>query len=237
MNIFINQIILSEDMEEEIKEGEDNLLDEETKKTTTRNTLIAIASLIIIFALIFGVSYLYGKTRRNPYEYEYNGFTFKKYDDGKWHTQMRWGNNLLNVPLSFGPNDLEDIQVTGYINNIFVESKDVYITFDPPKDILLPTGAIVKEKLGYLALAATELSLNLVQGMKLTTISACTNNDSSCGDVPVITCENDEATVYLKRSDKTEVLLDGNCIIISGKDMDLVRAVDRLLLYWYSVMP
>jgi len=226
--------IIMEDTEE-LKEGEENLLDDETKKKTTRNTLIAIASLIIIFALIFGINYLYKKTYRNPYDYDYNGFKFQKYSDGKWYTQIRWNNNLVNIPLSFGPRDLEDIQLTGTVDERFM-SRDIYITFDPAEDILLPTGAIVKEKLGYLALAASELSLNLVQGMKFTTLSACTKNDSSCGDVPVITCENGNATIYLKRDDKAEVLLDGNCVIVSGKDMDLVRAVDRLLLYWYRIM-
>lgn len=223
-----------EENTEEPKEGED-LIDEETKSKTTRNTLIAIASLIIIFALIFGVNYLYSKTYRNPYEYEYNGFEFKKYEDGKWYTQMSWGNRLVTIPLSFGPRDLEDISIIGKVDERFI-SKDVFITFDPAKDVILPTGAIVKEKLGYVALAATELTLNLAQGMNMNPIAACTSEDEFCKGRPIITCETGNATIYLKRNDNAEVLLDGNCIIISGKNEDIVRAVDRLLLYWYRIM-
>jgi len=224
-----------EDIKEEIEEGEYNSIDEDTKKKSTRNILLAIGSLIIIFVLIFGVSYLYKKTYRNPYEYEYNGFQFKKADDGKWYTRLNYGNRYLTIPLSFGPRDLEDIQIIGSIDERFI-ARDVYVTFDPAKDILLSTGTITKEKLGYLALAASELSLNLAQGINVNPLSACTSNDSSCGDKPVITCESGNATIYLKRSDKTSVILDGNCITVSGKDMELVKAVDRLLLYWYRVM-
>ena len=228
---------MDKDNKEEIITGEDNLVDDYVKKNATRNTLLVILILIAIFALIFGVNLLYQKAYRNPYQYEYNDFQFQKGDDGKWYTKLQYGNKLLTIPLTFGPRDLEDIPITGTVDERFVSSRNIYITFDPTREVLLPTGAIVREKLGYLALAASELSLNLVQGINIVPIAACTKKSPDCVNRPIITCESGNATIFLKKSVNPSVSLEGNCIIVSGTDLDLVKSVDRLLLHWYRIMP
>jgi len=72
-------------------------------------------------------------------------------------------------------------------------------------------------------------------------VSACdrnaTNITTACNDIPIITCDNtNDIVVYYKESDELNVEYRDNCIIISGKEFDLVKGVDRVLFNLYGIM-
>ena len=204
---------------------------------TARTVLISLVIVAAVFLLLFNLHKFYKKDIPNPYEYTYNGVQFRQDSDSKWNFEVQWGNRLVAVPLQFGPRELASIPITGEVDERF-SGEEIYVTFDPAGSILGPTGAVVQEPLGHLTLAATELSLSLSQGMNFIPIAACTQNSTVCRDSPIVTCATtDLPTIYLNRTGAAAVHLDGNCVILSGEGLELLKSVDRLLLYWYRVMP
>jgi len=158
--------------------------------------------------------------------YVYNGFSFVFYD-GLWYTQAKVGDRLLNVPMHFGPKDVEYIKVKGKINERFKRSK-IYITFDPEDP-----------SLQYVALSAAELSSLLASGFGIMPVAACTKNvTDACAKRPILDCsDKKKAIIYINQDNETVVEMKGNCIEVKGKDMELVKAVDRLMLKWLGIMP
>ena len=45
-----------------------------------------------------------------------------------------------------------------------------------------------------------------------------------------------KAVIFIKYDNQTKVELKDNCVIVSGKEKELTKAVDRLLLYWYGIL-
>ena len=70
-----------------------------------------------------------------------------------------------------------------------------------------------------------------------TPVPACDKNETdACASVPLITCENtNDLVLYVLQDDEPSVTLDDNCIIIKGNELDLVKAVDRLLFAFYEI--
>jgi hypothetical protein len=168
---------------------------------------------------------LEGKT--SDTNYLYNGFSFV-YVDNLWYTQVkRDDGTLLDVPLHFGPKELENILVTGKINDSFKQAS-IYVTFDP-------TG----HELKFVALSSAELSLSLAKGMGILPIAACDKNETAaCINRPIVTCkDSDKSVIYLKQSNSTGIVrFKGNCVELEGDGWELVKATDRFLLKWYRVM-
>ena len=210
---------------------------------SSKNFLMTVGGIVVLFVLFFLVRFIYNPEtaltldemhQRNlegegkEGDYIYNGFSFV-YADSLWNTQvMRKGDTILDIPLHFGPKELEEVHVMGNIN-WELEKPEVYITFDPAE------GYGFK----YVALSITELSLNLAKGMEIVPVAACTKNETeACKNRPIVTCDDEDISViYLKETEEEgEVILKGNCVEISGKDWELVKATDRFLLQWYGVM-
>lgn len=209
-------------------------------KKSDKKLLVMIGFVVLCFVVFFVVRTFFNPTdetvtidelhRMNiegeagEPNYVYNGFSFVKFEN-LWYTQVKVKDSLIDIPLHFGPKELEDVQVSGSIDDSFKKSH-VYITFDP-----------LGQGMQYVALSSAELSLNLVRGIGITPIAACDRNETyACADRPIKTCDNEDAIIYLEQSNETEVVLQGNCVRIKGSNWDLVRATDRLLLQWYGVM-
>jgi hypothetical protein len=148
--------------------------------------------------------------------YIYNGFSFVYFNDG-WYTQAQRGDTLYDIPLHYGPRDVEDIPVLGALDPNFGAGRIVYITFDP-RDY-------------YIGFAAIELSLNLGKGLEAGTKSACDKayDIDACKERSVVTCDdNDKSVIHLKKSNDTKVTLDGKCIVVEGNDEELLK-LDQLV--------
>lgn len=206
-----------------------------------RNLLLIIGAIIGLFVLIFAGSYflttnkkvdtLTGMHAKNlageggENNYIYNKFSFININ-GLWYTQVQSGSNLFDVPLHYGPRDLEEIPVIGELDKEFY-GKDLYVTFNP-----------VDKNLQYIALASAELSVNLAKAFGIIPTAACDRNETeTCKTRPIITCENNEPTMYIKQGEKAKITLKGQCATIEGKDMEIVQAADKFLLKMYGVMP
>lgn len=157
--------------------------------------------------------------------YMYNGFSFV-YANDLWNTQFERKDTLYNIPLHYGPRDIKNVLIGG--EGAIGKNGTVYITFDPDE-----------EELGYVALSAAELSLNLVHGVRVNPVAACTKNvTSACYDREIVTCANtDKDVIYLRVAEKPAVVFNNNCVIIQGTEENLTKATDRFILYWYGIMP
>ncbi len=205
-----------------------------------KKLLMMIGVVVLCFILFFAARFLFGSKNTAPTldelhklnvigeagepHYVYNGFSFILVDN-LWYTQIKLRDSLVDIPLHFAPNDLEDIPVSGAIDDNFKKSS-IYISFNP-----------YSEGMQYVALSSAELSINLVKALEIIPIAACDRNETfACEDRPIKTCDSDDAVIYVQESNETGVILEGNCVTVKGAGWDLVKATDRLLLQWYGVM-
>ena len=233
---------------EDIKENSEEqiqVVQEKKSSNSDKVLIIGIVFIILLIAIFFSVRYFYkpkvltvdelnkenvqGKLGSED-GYMYNGvYSFVK-SSGLWFFQLKSpsGKVLYNIPLHFGPKELEDIEIEGRVSKLFDSSHEVYITFD--------TSAT---ELQYTALAVGELDQSLLTAFAKLPISACDKNETeACSNRPIITCENTNNTpvIYFKSNDTTKIIYRDNCAIVQGRGIEQVRAVDRMLLQWYGVM-
>ncbi len=207
------------------------------------NTKVMIAgfvALAVIIIAIFSIKYFYTPAPKETEDsYVYNGFPFVK-SEGLWHTQVQLkdSNLLFEVPLHYGPREVENIYFTGdkdrfnyylarYGYNQTTKEGWIFVTFDPRED-----------NQSYTALAAGELSLTIAQALGLEPIASCiVNSTAACASRPIIDCDNTASPViYLKKSNDTKVEIEANCIIVQGDGEGLLKATDRLIFSLYGIM-
>lgn len=165
--------------------------------------------------------------------YMYNDFSFVYYDDLWWTEIFVYYTDpatMLVVPLHYGPNDLEDIEVSGSLDSEFDNTSDLYISIDPE----------VADQ--YYSLAISEISFNVVKGIGRKPIGACTMEDPACQGREIISCENNTngypviELVLDEESEQGSVEYEGMCVKITGSGEEIVKAADTMLLRWYQVM-
>ncbi len=181
--------------------------------------------LIVVFGGIIALRYFYN-TSPEVQSYSYNGFVFTNVT-GLWYAEMEKAGTkvIYNVPLHFGPLQLQNISIDKDVKK-FNNYRQIYITFDP-----------TTEGLNYVALAASELSINLAQTLDITPIAACTKNETdACAKRPIINCSSDAPTIFLNPYGSLNISVYKNCIQLNGAGIDLIKATDRLLLTLFGVM-
>ena len=202
--------------------------DEEHAMPSWQAFLIVLAVLAVMVGAIFVARHFY--VPRHPSQITYNNFVFQK-QGGAWHTQWQREHNktIYDVTLRYNPLEVENVSVSGTGLNATFQQLPFYITFDPDDN---------STNFKYLGVAVGEVGLNLVRGMGAQIQTACTKNVSdACAGHPIVTCADDKAVIYLRTANETKVRLLGNCIILQGQEMELLRAVDRVLYHFYKIMP
>ena len=184
--------------------------------------IIAVAAIFgIVLFILFGL-----KTPPPPAPtIEYNYFTFTE-NEGLWETVVEVKGQPVLATFRFNPEQVADVPLSG--NKVTI-GQPLYLTFDPEAP---------PDSYKYLALANTELALHLIRAFNITVESACTKNlTDACLDRPIIDCSTKNASVIkLIPTPPAQITLQDNCVILSGQDLDLLKAVDRLLFKWYSIM-
>ncbi len=209
-----------------------------------KNNNTKIALIVIILIILFLVGY-YAKqnfiNEKTPEpmpigetEYTLNNHNFILVDN-LWYSLMKSLDNrlLIEIALHFGPKELLDYPVYGNISS-FIPIENGYVSFDP-----------LEPELGYIMLANGEFSLTLakaysaVQDKPLNLTTVCSRDDhKSCSIYPIINCTNTNNTViFLKQVNETGIFVEDNCIIVQGKDEDLVKGIDRLMYSWFGILP
>tara|TARA_Y100000310_G_scaffold341625_1_gene441397 strand:+ start:2981 stop:3622 length:642 start_codon:yes stop_codon:yes gene_type:complete len=189
----------------------------------------AIAIVVIIIALVASIK-LYTPTEKVPL-LKYNGFFFTQRADF-WHFDWQKDpETVYTVSLRFNPVEAAEVPLTGETMELFNqhlrEKNEVFITFDPLAD-----------NFSYTALAAGELSLSIARALDITPYAACIiNKTDTCIDRPIVTCDSKEkAVIYLDaEEDETKIIQKDNCLIISGRGLEKLRAIDRVLYHWYDI--
>jgi hypothetical protein len=204
--------------------------DEEKKDSkTTYAFLVFLGALVAMLAIIILVPrFFHNGTPGVQDSYKYNYFDFIEVNN-VWYTTTQEGDNLLRVSLRHGPKELENISVVGNITAFKDRNDFMYVTFDPRK----------QNHDGYVTLAVTELSTPLVAHFGKDIAAGCSFPDPVCNETntSIITCTNtDKGVIYLYRTNRTSVVISGNCAILSGNDENLIRSVDRFLYGMYGIM-
>ena len=216
----------------------------EDSKKSTKKLLIGIAIVIttfVLFIVAFRITtYIKGPTgqvvtldelhklnlegKAGEDNYVYNGFSFVYFNEG-WYTQAQRGDTLYDIPLHYGPREVEDIFVVGELDPSFAANRIIYITFDPSDP--------------HVGFAAVELSLNLGKGLEAGTKSACDKayDIDACKEREIITCsDTDKSVIHIKQADETKIKLKGKCIVIEGTEKDILRATDNVILRFYGIL-
>ncbi len=240
---------LQKEQEREEHKAVSALVEEDLNLTPSMNegkgVFIMIAVLVGIFALTLGGFKLYNSfggtgaividdlhdqnlNGELPEEegYVYNGFSVVK-ADGLWWTEVESESRLVKIPLHFGPKEVENIPLTGKISSAFNDGDKIYVAINP---------AVNYNK--YYTLALMELNNNILQGISRPIEAACTAEDPACENRTIINCENTQGkpVIELAISDQPSVTFQGSCMKVSGNDLELAKAVDRLLYYWYGII-
>lgn len=200
----------------------------EEKKENLKVFWYIIAFIFLVFLLIFSVKFFDKKSGENQLfqTKEYNGFEFVNIS-GLWMTEIQdKTGQVYQVPLHYGPWDLENVSIAGRIDERFNASR-IYITFSPNAT-----------EFSHLAIASSEISNNLHQVVNAQLTAACTQNGTGCETRPIVTCDSTNDTViYLSQeAEEASVFLSGNCIVVQGRKWNVVRAAERLIYQMYAVM-
>ena len=224
---------------------------DETKSFGDNKAIIisVVAILVIFAAVIFGFKYYDNVTAAEVIDidqlhdenvagslnedeaYFYNGYSFVLVD-GLWWAEIpveKGSEVLLKVPLHFGPKDLNNVTISGELNEHFNQGENLYIAINPN----------VRNQ--HYSLGLSELSFNVVKGIGRKPIAACTEEDSACEGREIISCDNNPdnlpvVEIFVDEEIESAIEYDGSCIRITGHEYGIVSAVDLLLLIWYGVI-
>lgn len=203
------------------------MVEEKKKNNNFRNIIIVLMIFVIAIGLMIYIKYPKYKT------YEYNGFKFTKAGD-MWYTevQKQGTNQVYRLELRYDPENLWDVPVNDnpkeFLNTLKTYNLTAtYITFDT-----------TAQNMSYVALTAADISTNLAKVLGITSIAACTRNETAaCSSRPIITCADQSSMViYIKESNQSRITYNDNCLIVEGKEEGLIKAENKLLLMWYNII-
>lgn len=206
-------------MEEEAKTAE--------PKKNNLNALIFITAIIILIgAIIFlakNIPFI------SPETVNYNYFKFSKIDN-LWHT--KWQSNTGKeyvIAFRYLPQETLSVQVTGEINESFNERNITYITFDPLSE---------SNQFKYLGMAAVDLAFAFKGPLNKNMEMACTvNQTDACVKIETATCNDiNKSVIYIKAQGEPKIELKENCVTLQGSELELIKAVDRLLYQYYKII-
>ncbi len=188
------------------------------------NALVWAVILLVVFLVSFYASTKIWKPAKFP-TVQYGDFEFVK-AGGLWNTEWTKGDNLYHIRLRFNPFQVSNVSVTGFFDRSF-NRNEVYLTFDPRRG-----------NFTTLSLAMGELSLNMLNALGAKPIAACTvNQTTACENRPMVNCGDvNRSVIFLSDVDDAQIAARGECLILTGSDLDILRSVDRLLYIWYGMM-
>ncbi len=187
----------------------------------------AVFAVLIFFAILYYMKYFLPEKPLHE-TLTYNNFIFEEIDN-IWFTTWQRGEQPYRLAFRFNPEEVEAVPVEGWIDESF-NQPELFITFNLTDD--------TSEDNAYMALAASELALSAVRAMNRSVISACMQNRTfACSNRSIVTCANkDLSVVEIVPAAPTYIAMQENCIRIQGEGEELVRAVDKVLYYWYRII-
>jgi hypothetical protein len=237
------------DIEESKEDIEEKLAiqDEKPKKDPNfisgKEILIMIVGIIIIFGAIFIIPQIFNQDPKTidalhlenynakPGEknYVYNGYSFLKLPDPRtnrefWYTQIKFDDQIYDLPMHYGPKELEHIPIVAISPFEDRNYTMIYISLDPDDDATISKA--------YLGLAVSEISKKLVEVKNYPIEAACTKNETyACLTRPIVDCNttNEFVIKFNEETNNPRIILDKNCLTIEGSNETLLMAADKLI--------
>ncbi len=225
-------------------------------KKSINVTIVSIISIIVIIAIIASVPYIYNPepkistglvktnsphpTSEKAEEYVYNNIEFNK-DDDFWYADLKTGNTVYSTEFYYGPREIENIQIAGENGNVFgtaFQNEKLYVTFDP-NESKYARSENNESAMKYVALAVGQIDTHFIKTFKKEITAACTNEEApACFSRPIITCENstETAVIFVREAAKPKITFAGNCTIIEGKEWDLIKAAENMVMRAYAII-
>ena len=241
---------IDETPDERPKEKEEE--QKEVKLKSDRVLIISIILIVVAFVAMFSLFYftketpetiedlhrlnLEGKLKPEQGYLYRDVYSFVKYDD-LWYVQLvsPGGTRFYNVQFRYGPKEVEDINVYGYLDtDLLNNATEYYVTFDPTGNYDPDNGGTFS----YVVLAVGDFNEHMTKIFFKKPIAACDKNETkACEGRPIINCDNtDKVVLYLKEADNLAVYYDKNCIVVEGRGFDLVKGIDRVLYQFYNII-
>ncbi len=191
-----------------------------------KGTILVAVSLVAVIAVFVALLSLGGND--DDTTLKYNGFDFVNVN-GLWQTTWERDGQQYILDFRNNPKQVEDVPVTGSVDVRF-NLEPTYLAIDPPDE--------QSPRNSYIALALIELSTKLVDPFERNITAACTRNETdACLDRPIVTCDSvNSSVIYLKYEEPTKITLKGNCAVLQGTELNLVRAADKALFQWLGIM-
>lgn len=165
----------------------------------------------ILIASAFGVM-ISGFGSGKQQKVEYGGYNFVNING-------RWNVNLQGTTFSFAynPAQVENLEITPFPLAAFNSGAKVYITYDPSE---------------YLSAGLTEMQTSLLPLISVKAFRACTKDVAGCENLPIKTCidaTGSEKIVVINQGDNLQTSYESNCYTLSGPDLDLAKAFDKIV--------
>ncbi len=198
------------------------------KRNQTKGLIVIILFFVSIVAIIFVIGAISKKHNNDTPHIEivkYKGYAFDNHTTN-WETTVNLSDgHSVELIQRNPPWELEDIRIIGDPFEFFHNISSSYVTFDPTEEVHTK----------YTTMAYAELLvLSAHYGFGLTGAYTKEHDDGSGAEV--ITCGSNTSVIYLNQADSApEVVVDHNCITITGKDDDLIRATNKLIYYIYGI--
>lgn len=171
---------------------------------------LVLPGFIIFIMVMSGVGYMFG--RDSSEIIKYNNYRFSKVQDG-WLTYI----SDRQIVLFNNPEDLSDVDID-YIDFAGLNSAEkIYISSNP------------QDNLGvYLQ----GLQFNLLNNLNAKKVFSCYEDNEDCADFPLKNCSDasDTIKVILIKKGETEITYKDNCLLVQGKDEELVKYIDKFVL-------
>jgi hypothetical protein len=231
-----------EESDEKKPEEKPEVMEEQGNSNSGKYVVIFLVVIVLIFASVFIFGYIKAKNpvtidslhdknlegKFSDDNFMYNGFSFV-YFDNLWYTRIQDENTLYDVALRFNPKEVEDVPID--VNLALIDSEtfpEIYITIDP-----------YTNDATYQTLAVSELGLNLVRAMDIIPRAACTTQDNdACIGRDIINCSYEYSPIiFIKEADTPMVFQDNTCFVIQGKELDLMKSIDRFIYKIYGIIP
>ncbi len=207
-----------------------------SKKVRNKKAILLTGLVVAVLIIAIFGAYKFIEHKR----WEANNVLFNNYHFYKagmlWNLNVKnWRGKPAEWMFHFNPTQLKDIQQQGKLSYNFMNSSDVFVTFDP-----------YGKNLSYDAVAAADLAIGLSEFFGKVVKPACTRNSTECvinnKTIEIINCtkanKEKKATIFLDQEyDHPKVTYDDYCVIIRGYGADLVRAQEYFLMNYYGIIP
>ena len=185
------------------------------------NRTALVGTLVIVALMVLSsIGYLFKGSEKERYQ----GVTFTRQEDNRWHTTV----NGKAMAFSYLPSQLENINVSPDALALIKGARMAYLTYD--------SGNRYRSDI---ALIALELNKLMWDDFQIYLSSGLTTENKF--SQPVVTCANATAAMpvlFFTESEQSGIALNNSCILFEGKtNLDYYLLKERLLYSLYGIMP